>query len=182
MSHATTWRKLTDSSWAFLTARLALGGTMIWSGIQKIDDPVAFLKAIHHYEIFPAQAYVLMNLTAAALPWVELICGSVLLLGVFSVSRGAAALTSFMLFLFTSAIAIRAYRIMESTGTPLFDIRFDCGCGSFDNVIIWQKLLLNTVLILLSLLVLSSHSRFLGWPRPWKKNHPSLALKAPEPI
>ncbi len=139
-----------------LLIRLFLGGLFISMGIHKVEDPVAFLKLIRMYEMVPESPPYFLNSAAIVLPWLEIICGVVLILGLYV--RGAAALIAVMLVVFTPAIFLRALNIQQAEGTPFMDIKFDCGCGG-GVVIIWIKLLKNTGLFILALLAVLSQTR-----------------------
>lgn len=139
-----------------LVVRLLLGGLFVWMGFHKLADPITFLKQVHLYDLLPESPSLLLNATAIVLPWLEIICGVLLLLGFFV--RGAAAQLVVMFCVFTPAIFLRAMAIRAAEGTPFFEIAFDCGCGS-GVVIIWKKLLTNAGLFALSLLAMISRSR-----------------------
>lgn len=136
--------------------RLFLGGLFLYMGIDKIGHPVEFLKQIRLYEMLPEHPPYYLNATAIVLPWLEVLCGVALVLGVWI--RGAALQIAIMLCAFTPAIFIRAIAIQNAEGTPFFEIEFDCGCGS-GVVVIWQKLLKNSGLLLLAVFALLSCSR-----------------------
>lgn len=138
-----------------LLVRLSLGGLFIYMGVNKIADPVAFLKQIRLFDMLPETPPYFLNGTAIVLPWLEVICGVLLILGI--VRRGAAAWLAIMLCVFTPAIFLRAMAIHETAGTPFFQIVFDCGCGG-GPVTIWIKLLENTGLLVVALLTLFSRS------------------------
>lgn len=127
-----------------LAVALVLGAILLYYGVTKLGDPADFLKSIHAYGILPTQPPWLLNLSAIGLPWLEVISGLALLSGLFR--RGAALLSCVVLVVFTAAIAVRAMQVMGADGTPFLELAFDCGCGS-GTVIIWQKLLFNTALI-----------------------------------
>src|SRR5262245_3637945 len=65
---------------AGIAARWIVGGLYIWMGLRKAGDPVGFLKLLHQYNL--TDVPLLLNLIAAALPWVEVTCGVLLVLGV----------------------------------------------------------------------------------------------------
>lgn len=137
-------------------ARVIIGGLFIWMGVSKVQDPVGFLKQIRLYEMLPESPSHFLNGTAILLPWLEVICGLALIAGVYL--RGAGTMIAIMLATFTPAIFLRAWEIHTVDGKPFFDIAFDCGCGA-GEVIIWKKLLSNTLLFLGSLIPVFSGSR-----------------------
>jgi hypothetical protein len=64
-----------------------------------------------------------------------------------------------MLVVFIPAIALRTLAMMRADPQlSFFDVQFDCGCGTGVEII-WIKLLKNTGLTLLALIVLFSRSR-----------------------
>jgi len=128
----------------------------VWMAAEKIGHPVDFLKQIRLYHMVPESPGILLNSIAIALPWIEIFAGAALILGPFL--RGGAAAIALMLLVFTPAIFLRAMQIWSTEGVPFFQIEFDCGCGS-GVVIIWQKLLANTGLLLMALYVLFSRSK-----------------------
>lgn len=139
-----------------MVARVLLGALFIYMGVNKISHPIEFLKQINLYHMLPVDPPYAMNLTAIALPWLEVVCGVGLILGLWI--RGAALSIAIMLAVFTPAIFNRAMVIHNTEGTPFFDIAFDCGCGA-GVVVTWKKLLENTGLFLLTLLAIISRSR-----------------------
>lgn len=149
-------RRLDATGVPLLLARLIIGGLFIYMGIVKIQDPIAFLKQVNLYEMLPQTPPHLLNTTAVLLPWLEVVCGLALVLGVYL--RGAGTIIALMLAVFTPAIFLRAWEIHSTEGTPFFQIAFDCGCGT-GEVIIWQKLLGNAGLLLGSLVAVFSASR-----------------------
>ena len=154
-------RRADESGIPLLLIRLFLGGLFVYTGLVKIGDPIDFLRQIRSYHMLPEAPPIFLNGTAIVLPWLEVFCGIGLILGLSI--RGAAALIAIMLCVFTPAIFLRAVGIYYTEGTPFFQIKFDCGCGTGD-VIIWQKLLANVGLLLISVvaLLLRSH-RFTFW-------------------
>lgn len=151
------FRRLDEFTIPFpLIVRLILGGMFIYMGLLKLDNPVEFLKQIRLYEALPEDPPYYLNGTAIVLPWLEVLCGVGLIIGLWI--RGAALQLTIMLLVFTPAVFLRAMDIHNTEGTPFFAVKFDCGCGT-GEVIIWQKLLGNVGLILLALFSLCSRSR-----------------------
>jgi uncharacterized membrane protein YphA (DoxX/SURF4 family) len=135
-------------------ARWLLGAAWVGMGISKALHPVDFLKLVRAYEI--VQNYFWLNSIAAVLPWFEIFCGLLLLAGI--AVRGTALLLVLMLVSFTGVVFHRALDIMSAQAIPFWAVKFDCGCGT-GEVFIWQKLLENSGLILLSLWLLSGPGR-----------------------
>ena len=105
--------------------RLALGAYFIYSGLEKAGVPTDFLKNIHLYQMMPEDPPFFLNAVATVMPWLEIVCGTALVLGVGI--RGAAANLLVMLLVFSPAILLRALAIRAEEGTPFFEIAFDCG-------------------------------------------------------
>ena len=187
-------------SWGLvlLFARLAVGGMMIWVSIDKIKDPVAFLKMVKLYDFVPLHWNEVLNSIAVVLPWIELLGGIILVLGLnlhLSASvlrmtrqtrplkpgiglRGTALVLLLMLVGFTSAIGLRTQREMQTNGTPFMEVAFECGCGTGTDII-WQKLLENGGLILLSMFLVFSRSYDSG--RSTRADEPQTTSPPPDP-
>ena len=149
-------RRADESGIPLLLVRIVLGGLFIYMGVNKIGDPVDFLKLIRSYEMAPETPPYFLNGIAVILPWLEVVCGIALVLGLWV--RGAAALIAAMLCVFTPVVLVRALQIHSAEGTPFFKIAFDCGCGAGVEII-WIKVLKNTGLLILSVLAILSRSR-----------------------
>jgi len=104
-----------DVRYAVLAGRLLIGGLFVYASLYKILDPVAFALSIRNYGLLP-EAW--SNVAAMALPWIELLAGGFLILGVQT--KPSALLTTGMLAVFLVAICY-AY----ATGLDI-----DCGCFS----------------------------------------------------
>ena len=79
MENKISLRKIFFNLILFLSAYY-LGLTFIAASLDKIIDPYAFSANISGYEVMPS---FLINLSALFVPWIELICGILLLFGVF---------------------------------------------------------------------------------------------------
>jgi uncharacterized membrane protein YphA (DoxX/SURF4 family) len=153
-----------DSGWrkafvalAPVAARWVLGALFIYMGLNKALHPVDFLKLVRQYDM--VQGYVLLNLIASLLPWFEVFCGLLLVLGV--AVRGAALMLVLMLIPFTVIVIRRALAIQAAGGLPFCAIKFDCGCGT-GEVLICRKIAENAVLTLLSFALLFCHRSHLS--------------------
>ena len=98
-----------------LAARLILGGVFVFASIDKILHPAAFAEAVYNYQILPDN---LINLTAIVLPWLELVLGSLLIIGVWL--PGSILICNLLLLTF---IAVLIYNLARG-----LDIH--CGCFS----------------------------------------------------
>lgn len=146
-----------------LVARLVLGGIYVWYGAHKVAAPVDFLKALRGYRFFPPSQPQWMNLTVVVLPWVEILCGLLLLLGMWL--RPAGLLLLLLTAAFTAAVTARAVDEAQALALPLCAVRFDCGCG-VGVVAFCAKLPENLALCLLALVVACSRSRVLALEGP----------------
>jgi uncharacterized membrane protein YphA (DoxX/SURF4 family) len=100
-------------------ARMILGIVFIYASIDKIQHPAAFAKAVYNYQILPD---FLINLTAIVLPWLELILGIFLILGLFR--DGSVGLVAFLQLVFLGAMAFNLAR----------GLNIDCGCFDTSSV------------------------------------------------
>ncbi|MDP3069731.1 MAG: DoxX family membrane protein [Opitutaceae bacterium] len=125
--------------------RWLLGAVFVTLGLNKAIEPLEFLKLVRQYDVL--HHHVLLNLVTAMLPWIEIFCGLLLLLGV--AVRGAAVLILVMLGSFTAAVLLRALALRETSGLPFCAIKFDCGCGA-GEVLICRKLGENFLLMALA--------------------------------
>lgn len=149
--------KLDKDGYAALIARLALGGVFVHHGWVKNVDPQKFLKPLQTYGLLPLEPPWILNSVAVILPWIEIVVGVLLILGLL---RRPAALIAFgLLAVFTPAIVHLALLHQEThPGTPFHQIVLDCGCGA-GPVNIVEKLAENGGLLLLALWLLVSRSR-----------------------
>ena len=117
--------------------RLMLGGVFIWTGLLKIMDPLEFAQSIANYRIFPR---LLVFLLALILPWIELLCGLCLILGLFQ--ETSTMILSGLLVGFLIMIIITLFR----------GIDIDCGCfGAFSRKVDFRLLLTDAALLFLAL-------------------------------
>jgi putative oxidoreductase len=135
-------------------ARWLLGGLFLYMGLSKALQPVEFLKLIREYDVLHTP--LLLNSVAALLPWFEMFCGLLLLLGV--AVRGAALLSVAMLVPFTVMVFLRTLEMSQASGQPLCALKFDCGCGG-GEVWICRKLVENTLLTLIATWLMGTRSR-----------------------
>jgi uncharacterized membrane protein YphA (DoxX/SURF4 family) len=149
-------RRADESGVPLLVARVVVGGMFIWTGISKILEPIDFLKLLLQYRVLPDDMPWVVNSLAVGLPYVEVVCGILLLAGV--AVRGTSLLLLGMLVAFTAAVIWRALDFYAQGGVAFCSIKFDCGCGTGEQYVC-MKLPENLLLILLSLIALLSRSR-----------------------
>jgi putative oxidoreductase len=100
-----------------LAARLLIGGLFVYASLHKIVDPAAFAQAIRNYQMIPPEW---TNFAALILPWIELIAGGLLVLGILT-RPSALIITSLM------AVFLVALFYAYATGLDI-----DCGCFTTD--------------------------------------------------
>lgn len=142
---AAAFERLRASDLLAMLARYLLGALFIYMGLSKALHSVEFLKLVRQYDILHHPLG--LNLVASALPWFEMFCGLLLVLGI--AVRGTAVMLVTMLVPFTLLVLLRALDIYKAGGQPFCSIRFDCGCGA-GEVLICRKLAENLVLVGLS--------------------------------
>jgi putative oxidoreductase len=76
--------------------RTIVGLLFIWAAISKLRDPSEFLASVYAYQLPLPEA--LAKGVAMALPFLELICGVLLLINCWSESAGTVALVLLVLF------------------------------------------------------------------------------------
>jgi len=99
--------------YAFVLFRLLLGGIFVYASYDKIIHPVPFAEIVYNYQILPD---VLVNLVSLFLPWIELVVGLSLILGVWL--PGAILLCNLLLLAFFSTLVFNFARGLD----------IDCGC------------------------------------------------------
>lgn len=126
--------------------RIALGAVFIYAAVLKIVDPVGFAGSVAAYRILP---YFGSYLTAAVLPFVELTCGVLLVLG-YRV-RGGALIIAAMNLVFMVALGAAIVRGLD----------IDCGCFKQGGAKTtpWTALARDTVFLAMTLFVLKVDGR-----------------------
>lgn len=117
-----------------LAARIVVGLVFLLYGLDKIAHPDDFARAIANYRLLPE---ALVNLVAVTLPWVECVCGLLLLAGQWV--RSAALVSAFLLGVFVVAVSITLARGLDIA----------CGCLDADaGRKVGFKLLVEDLLLL----------------------------------
>lgn len=137
-----------------LLARWLLGAAFLYLGLNKALHPIEFLKLTRQYNL--TEDAWLLNSIAGALPWFEVFCGILLLVGV--AVRGTALILAAMLVPFTLLVLHRALLLQAAQHIPFCAVNFDCGCGT-GKEFICHKLAENIVLFALSLWLMAGRGR-----------------------
>ncbi len=125
------WRDVLGR-WLALAFRLYLGGVFVYASVYKIGYAAEFAETIASYQLAPALA---VNSLALALPWLELICGAMLVAGVRV--RTVSAMLAALLVVFCLAVSVNLLR-----ETPI-----DCGCfHTLEERMTWLTLLRDLIL------------------------------------
>lgn len=104
-------------------ASLALGMIWLYAGITKAASPMQFADSVASFQILPPS---LIQSFALSLPWLEILMGTFLVLGIFQTYKPSVAPlvrmgllgSSLLLILFAAAISWSLAR----------GIQIDCGC------------------------------------------------------
>lgn len=117
--------------------RIAIGVVFLAAALGKIGGPAAFALQVHNYRLAPIWSE---NLIALTLPWIELLAGLSLVLGIRARSGAIVALT--LMVMFTAAVGSAWARGLD----------FECGCFGKSSAahIGASKFLENIGLILLA--------------------------------
>lgn len=96
-----------------LLARLVLGGALLVAGGLKVGNPRGSARAVQAYEVLP---FEVAEYVGIALPWIEVIVGALLVLGLFV--RVNALIGTLLMAVFVVGIAQAWAR----------GLTIDCGC------------------------------------------------------
>ena len=96
-----------------LVARIILGSIFIYASLDKLRHPDIIAEALYNYQLLPDVA---INLVAIWLPWLELVAGGLLVLGLWV--RGSILVLSGLMVVFLAALGINLARGLD----------IHCGC------------------------------------------------------
>ena len=99
--------------WLTVRVQIALGVIFVVAALPKIVDPPSFAHMIYNYKLIP---WALVKPMALVMPWIELLCGLALILGIWK--ETARTIIAALLLTFIIAISINLLR-----GNAI-----DCGC------------------------------------------------------
>ncbi len=110
---ATVGRAPRLAGWALLLLRLGMGAVFVVAAVPKIAAPDLFALAIHNYQMLPPWG---VNIMAVVLPWLELVVGACLAVGIWR--RASALIMAILMVVFMIALASAAAR----------GLSISCGC------------------------------------------------------
>jgi uncharacterized membrane protein YphA (DoxX/SURF4 family) len=126
-------------------SQIAIGLIFLLAALPKIGDMGSFALQIHNYRVMPV---AVENLMAMTLPWIELVIGLALLLGIHA--RSGAVLSAGLMGVFLIAIGQAVARGLD----------IDCGCfGTSDATEVGFVKLLEDVGLLIVAVVASLRAR-----------------------
>ncbi|OLD79612.1 MAG: hypothetical protein AUI33_02535 [Ignavibacteria bacterium 13_1_40CM_2_61_4] len=146
-------KKLLENRFVILLARLVLGVVFILASVDKIASPEAFAVSVDAYRLLP---FPTVNIFALLVPWLELLCGVLLLAGYMV--RGSSLIATILLCLFTFALLSAMAR----------QLNIDCGCfgGTYRTPVSWTRVGEDLGLLVLALYVYIFSSRELAQNAP----------------
>jgi hypothetical protein len=136
------------STRVYTILRVGFGLLFIWASWDKIQNPAAFAEVIYNYRVLPD---LLIHPAAIILPWLEMGCGILLVIG--QMIGGSLIILNGLLLIFGAVLGLSLYRGLD----------IDCGCfslGARGERVAWQTLLRDLVLFGLGLsLMVSEYKR-----------------------
>ena len=123
-----------------------LSFTFIAASLDKISNPYEFSESITNYKITP---YWISNFVALTLPWIELICGLLLIISSLSILRRFSLLDIsnnliiLMLLWFVFILAIASLKGLE----------IDCGCGLAEKTTPFDRLKEDIALLIAAFII-----------------------------
>lgn len=132
--------------WFFFCLQVLLGVVFIYAGLPKIISPEDFVESVENYRILPR---ILTHIFAIYLPYLEVICGAMLIIA--PRKKGATLILLSLLTVFILAILQAIIRGLD----------IDCGCFGDASRSVGFGVLLEDFLMFITALLL-----FL---KEWKK-------------
>ncbi|MGC9195699.1 MAG: MauE/DoxX family redox-associated membrane protein [Syntrophobacteraceae bacterium] len=130
-------KRALTSQYLSMVLRLILGAFFIYASLGKIAHPGQFAQSIADYRIVP---YIVINLGAVLLPWIEFLTGLFLIMRFKS--RASVVVIALLLVMFEVMILINMYR-----GAPI-----SCGCfAAGGEPIGWEKVFEDGVMLVFAI-------------------------------
>lgn len=135
--------KILESVLLQFVLRIALGGLFCFAAFMKIADPQTFAEAIKAFKILDVAQFETLIITAAyTIPWVEMVAGILLIIGLWT--RAAAITLGMALIGFIAAlISVNLNGITTSCSCFGEDLSWPCG-----HEVGWCQVVRNFVLLI----------------------------------
>lgn len=132
------FKKVIQNEYFILVSRIIVGTMFLVVGIGKLTNPAgAFANEILNYKLV---SEIIANFMAVTIPWIEVITGILLILGIRI--KANSLIIGSLLIMFTSGVALAMAQ----------GLSIDCGC--YSNIkaepVGWRKIGENSLLIILS--------------------------------
>jgi uncharacterized membrane protein YphA (DoxX/SURF4 family) len=121
--------------WLTIRVQIALGVIFVAAALPKLVDPPSFAHMTYNYHLVPG---ALLNLTALVMPWLELLAGLGLVLGIWR--RTSTLIVGALLVVFIGAISINLAR-----GNAV-----NCGCFDLKSSSKTQQQLLDEMKVVVA--------------------------------
>jgi uncharacterized membrane protein YphA (DoxX/SURF4 family) len=141
--------------------RLAVGITLVIASVGKLSSGGVFVEEVKDYHLLPdalAQVY------GSALPWVEIVVGCLLIVGLITTfAAGIAVLASLSLIIANAVVLARG-------------LNLECGCfGDLAALQTREAIIIDSVMLMMALLILVRRRDFLSvdlWMRRRRLRRP----------
>jgi uncharacterized membrane protein YphA (DoxX/SURF4 family) len=130
--------------WVARICGWALGGVFVYAGIIKVMDPAQLADQIRNYQLLP---WWMIHPAALVLPWVEILAGLLLILGIWAIE--ATLVLTGLLALFMVAIGWAMHLGLD----------IECGCFAGHTKVGWARLAEDATMIAVALLGLFARHR-----------------------
>jgi uncharacterized membrane protein YphA (DoxX/SURF4 family) len=128
--------------------RLVVGGVFIVSGAGKLPERALFIEKVEEFDLLPQ---TLANFYGNVLPWVEIVIGASLIIGLLSRFAAVVAMLSSLSFIVANSVVL--YR----------GLNLECGC--FGETAVLQTrdaLIIDCVMLIAAFLILIHKGEFLS--------------------
>lgn len=132
---------------AMLVVRLLLGGLFVLAASLKLAHPQDFANSVLAFKVFPPAADHLNYLVTFVVPWTEMLCGVLLIVGLWA--RSAALVLALLLGVFLGGIISVLWRKLDVSCGCFGKFEFPCG-----KAVGPCHIARNGVLLVMALLVL----------------------------